>query len=192
MFISKLPHSYYFTTRILFLKFVNKGVFFEEIQDSHFPRKREYFGTHLGDKGVIFDVQCFTVKRGIHLGWKVSVLLQKRGSVWTEKSVLSRQRGYFWWPVFYREKGSSFRLESQCLAVKKEVIFKLEHKDGYHFFQWVREPWFILHAYGHCLYMCVIWAGQIPWQCSQVVQLTFYSSGNITYHKHRTLSHISR
>ncbi len=39
--------SYYFITRILVLKFANKGVFFEEIQDSHFPRKRGYFGTHL-------------------------------------------------------------------------------------------------------------------------------------------------
>ncbi len=50
---------------------MNKGVYFEEIQDSHFPRKRGYFGTHLlefGDKGVNFDVQCFTMKQGIHLG----------------------------------------------------------------------------------------------------------------------------
>ncbi len=65
----QLPHSYYFTTRILVLKFVNKGVFFEEIQDSHFPRK----GGILVEKGVIFYVQCFTVKRVVHLGWKVSV-----------------------------------------------------------------------------------------------------------------------
>ncbi len=50
----QLSHSYYFTTRIIVLKFANKGVFFEEIQDSHFPRKRGYFGTHLhefGEKG---------------------------------------------------------------------------------------------------------------------------------------------
>ncbi len=53
---TQLPHSYYFTTPILFLKFANKGVFFEEIEDSHFPRKRGYFGTHLrefGKKGLI-------------------------------------------------------------------------------------------------------------------------------------------
>ncbi len=59
----QLPHSYYFTTGILVLKLLNKGVFFEEIQDSHFPRKRVYFGTHLcefGEKDVNFDVQCFT------------------------------------------------------------------------------------------------------------------------------------
>ncbi len=69
---TQLPHSYYFTTRILVLKFTNKGVFFEEIQDSHFPRKRGYFSTHLREfeeKGVNFDVQCFfTVKKRVHLG----------------------------------------------------------------------------------------------------------------------------
>ncbi len=65
----QLPHSYYFTTHILVLKVVNKWVFFEEIQDLHFPRKREYFGTHLhefGEKGINFDVQCFTMKNGVH------------------------------------------------------------------------------------------------------------------------------
>ncbi len=54
---AQLPHSYYFTTCILVLKFVNKGVFFEEIQYLHFHRKRGYLGTHLhefGEKGVIF------------------------------------------------------------------------------------------------------------------------------------------
>ncbi len=85
MFLNpQLPHSYYFTTRILVLKFANKEVFFEEIQDLHFPRKRGYFGTHLrefGEKGVNFDVQCFIAKRGVILSWKVSVLLQKRGSL---------------------------------------------------------------------------------------------------------------
>ncbi len=68
---SQLPHSYYFTIRILVLKFANKGVFFVEIQDSHFPRKRGYFGTHLhefGVKGANFDVHCFTVKMGVQLG----------------------------------------------------------------------------------------------------------------------------
>ncbi len=67
---SQLPHSYYFITRILVLKFVNKGVFFEEIQDWHFPRKSGYFGTDIrefGEKGVNFDVQCFNVKMGVHL-----------------------------------------------------------------------------------------------------------------------------
>ncbi len=71
LYTVQLPHSYYFTTRILVLKFVNKGVFFEEFQDSHFPRKRGYFGTHLrefGEKGVSLDVQCFTMKKGVNLG----------------------------------------------------------------------------------------------------------------------------
>ncbi len=64
-----------------------------EIQDSHFPRKRGYFGTHLlefGEKGVNFDVQCFTMKKSVHLGSKVRVLPKKRGSFWTEKSVFYR------------------------------------------------------------------------------------------------------
>ncbi len=90
MVSAQLPHSYYFTTRILVLKFVNKRVFFEEIQDLHSPRKRGYFGTHLhefGGKGVNCDVQCFTVKRGVHLDRNVSVLPQKRRSFWNEKSV---------------------------------------------------------------------------------------------------------
>ncbi len=30
---------------------MNKEGFFEEIQDSHFPRKRGYFGTHLREFG---------------------------------------------------------------------------------------------------------------------------------------------
>ncbi len=105
---AQLPHSYYFAKHILVLKFLNKGIVFEEIQDSHFPRKSGYFGTHLhefGEKGVIFYVQCFTVKRGVHLGGKVSVLLRKRGR---------------------------FELKSRVLP-QKGVIFKLENKDGYHF-----------------------------------------------------------
>ncbi len=47
------------------------GVFFEEIQDSHFPRKEGYLGTRLfefGEKGDNFDVQCFTMKKDVHLG----------------------------------------------------------------------------------------------------------------------------
>ncbi len=129
--MAQLHHSYCFTTRILVLKFVNKGVFLEEIQDSYFPWKRGYFGIHLrelGEKGVTFEVQCFTMKRRVHLGWKVSVLLQKRGFILDWKvSVLLRKSG-------------NFELKSQCFATKKGVIFKLENKDGYHFVQWVREP----------------------------------------------------
>ncbi len=122
---SQLPHSYYFTTCILVLKFTNKGVFFEEIQDSHSPRKRGYFGTHLlefGIKGDNFHFQCFTLKKGVHLGRQLSVLPQKKGVIldW-EVSVLSRKKG-------------RFELKSQCFAAKKGVIFKLENKDRYHLF----------------------------------------------------------
>ncbi len=56
IFLLQLPHSYYFTTHIIVLKFAIKGVFFEEIQDSHFPRKGGYFGAHFhefGERGVI-------------------------------------------------------------------------------------------------------------------------------------------
>ncbi len=97
IFSAQLPHSYYFNTRILVLKFVNKGVFFVEIQDLHFHRKRGYFGTQLREfweKGVIFYLQCFTVKRGVHLGWQVSVLPQKRGFILDWKvSSLSQKKG---------------------------------------------------------------------------------------------------
>ncbi len=96
MCITQLPHSYYFNTCILVLKFLNKGVFFEEIQHSNFPIKRVYFGTHLrefGEKWVICYVQCFTVKRGFIWAEKSLFYLKKGGSFWTEK------------PVFYREKG---------------------------------------------------------------------------------------
>ncbi len=56
MIHAQLPHSYYFTTRILVLKFVNKGVFFEEIQDFHFHRKRGILvltSLNLEEKGFI-------------------------------------------------------------------------------------------------------------------------------------------
>ncbi len=89
--------------------------FFEEIQDSHFPGKKGYFGTHIrefGGKGVNFDVQCFTVKMGVHLGCKVSVLPQKRGFILDWKvGVLSRKRG-------------RFELKSQCFHAKKGGNFQ--------------------------------------------------------------------
>ncbi len=68
------------------------------------------------------------MKKGVNLGWKVSVLPQKKGFIldW-QVSVLSQKRG-------------CFELKGQCFATKKGVIFKLENKDGYHFFQWMREP----------------------------------------------------
>ncbi len=125
----QLPHSYYFTTRILVLKFVNKWVFFEEIQDSHFPRKRGYFGTHLsefGEKGVNFDVQCFTVKRGVHLGFKVRVYCKKGGSFWTEKLVFIAKKGSFWVKksVFCHKKGVILKLEN------KEPLFPVSEGSG--------------------------------------------------------------
>ncbi len=106
----QLPHSYYFTTRILVLKFTNKGVFFEEIQDLHFLWKRWYFGTHLrefGENGVNFDVQCCTVKKGCSFGLKSQCFTTKKGFILNWKvSVLSRKRG-------------CFDLKSQCFAAKR-------------------------------------------------------------------------
>ncbi len=65
---------------------------------------------------------------GVHLGWKVSVLPQKRRFILDWKvGVLSRKRVHF-------------ELKNKCFSTKKGVIFKLENKDGYYFFQWVREP----------------------------------------------------
>ncbi len=145
--VPQLPHSYYFTTRTLVLKFVNKGVFLEEIQDSHFQRKRGYFGTHLdefGEKGIIFDVQCFTVKRGF---------------IWAKKSVFYRKKGVRFGlknQCFITKKGSFWAEKSVFCCKKKGVIFKLENKDGYHFFQWVREPGLVhlildMHVLPSCL-----------------------------------------
>ncbi len=57
----------------------------------------------------------FYLEKGFHLGWKVSVLPQKRGFILNWKIiVLSRKRG-------------CFELKSQCLAAKK-VIFKLDEQ----------------------------------------------------------------
>ncbi len=65
------------------------------------------------------------------------VLLWKCGFIWAEKS------------VFYHNKGVHFGLKSQVFCRKKGVIFKLENKDGYHFFQWVRD-WQTSHFEVHC------------------------------------------
>ncbi len=88
-----------------------------------FLEKRGYFGNHLrefGEKGVNFDIQCFTLKNGGSFGMKRQCFTTKKKS------------------VFYHEKGVVFELKSQCFVTKKKkkkVIFKLENKDGYHFFQ---------------------------------------------------------
>ncbi len=57
------------------------------------------------------------------IGAKQSVFYHKKGgSFSTEKS------------VFYHEKGVVLA-EKSVFCCKKGVIFKLENKDGYHFFQ---------------------------------------------------------
>ncbi len=91
---AQLPHSYYFITRILVLKFVNKGVFFEEIQDSNFPRKRGILVlTSMNlEKRVVFDVHCFTMKRGFIWTEKSGFYCKKRDSFWTEKSLFYREK----------------------------------------------------------------------------------------------------
>ncbi len=138
-FSAQLTHSYYFSTHTLVLKFVNKGVFFEEIQDSHFPKKKGYFGTHLlecGEKGVNVDVQCFTVKRGFIWAEKSVFYCKRGGSPWTEKS------------VFYREKGVDLSWKV-CLATTNGVIFKRRTRIGITFSsEW--GSWGLVYLYG-CL-----------------------------------------
>ncbi len=103
---------------------IHEGVLFEEIQDSHFPRKTGVFWYSppwILRKGGYFLCPVFYHENGVHLGWKVIVLPQKRGFIldWKD-SVLLRKR-------------DRFELKSQCFAAKKGVIFKLENKDGYLF-----------------------------------------------------------
>ncbi len=110
----QLPHSYYFTTRILVVKFANKVLFLKEIQDSHFPRKVGYFGTHLrkfGEKGVNFDIQYFTMNKGVHLGWKVTVLPQTRWFILIWKVCFIMKKGWFWAEksVFCHKIGGHFQ-----------------------------------------------------------------------------------
>ncbi len=117
--------------RIIVLKFANKVVFFEEIQDSYIPRKRGYFGTQLrefGEKRVNFDCQMFYCEKEGSFGLKSQYFTVKKGFILDWKvSVLSRKR-------------DRFELKSQCFAAKKGDIFKLKNNDGYNFLQRVREP----------------------------------------------------
>ncbi len=116
--LHQLSHSYYFTTPILVLNFVNKGVFFEEIQHSHFPRKMGVFWSHLrgfGEKWVNFDVQCFTGRMKVHLCWKVSVLPQKKGFILDWKSVFYHAKGVIlsWKVSVLPQKGGNFQTGEQ-------------------------------------------------------------------------------
>ncbi len=157
---SQLPHSYYFTTRILVLKFVNKGVFFEEIQNSHFPRKGGHFGTHIrefGEKGVNFDVQCFTVKMGVHLVWKVKCFTTKKGVHFALKSqCFTTKKGSFWSEksVFCRKKGGNFQTGEQGWV----PLFSVSEGAGN------RVPWFIhCYPFQRCILLrddCII--SQLP------------------------------
>ncbi len=88
---------------------MNKGVFFEGIQDSHFPTKRGYFGTHLRECGgkEVFFMSCFIMKGGFIWDEKSLFYHKKGGSFWTEKS------------VFYREKGVVFSWRVSVLPQKR-------------------------------------------------------------------------
>ncbi len=105
--------------------------FFRKSRIRIFLEKGGYFGTPLREfeeKGVNFYVsvllwkwrgtfglksQCLSTKKGVNFGLKCQCYITKKGSFWAEKSVFCHKKG---------------------------VIFKLQNKDGYHFFQWVREP----------------------------------------------------
>ncbi len=87
---SSLTHTYYFITSILVRKLRKSRI--------RIPGKRGYFGTHLlefGEKGVNFDVLCFTVKR-CSFGLKSQ--------------------------CFDTKKGVRFGLKSQCFIVKKGLF----------------------------------------------------------------------
>ncbi len=106
---SSLTHTT--LTSILVLKFTNKGVFFEEIQDSHFPRKRGYFGNHVcefGEKGLILMSSVLPWKGGFIWATKLVFYSKKGGSFWTEKSVFYHEKELFWAEksVFCHKKGS--------------------------------------------------------------------------------------
>ncbi len=112
---TQLPHSYYFITRILVLI---KGYLLRKSRIRIFLEKEGIFSTDLckfGEKGVNCDNQCFTyslvigklasspwrvcftLKRGVHLGWKVSILLQKKGVHFELKSqCFTVKNGWFW------------------------------------------------------------------------------------------------
>ncbi len=114
----QLPHSYYFTTRILVLKFANKGCFLRKSRIHIFLEKRDILvlnSLNLEKKGLILmsSVYC---ENGIHLGWKVCVLPPKKGgSFWTEKSVFYCEKGSFWAEnsVFCHKKGGHFQTGEQ-------------------------------------------------------------------------------
>ncbi len=113
----------------LVLKFANKRFFFfRKSRIRIFLEKGGYFGTHLckiGEKGLILMSSV--------LPWNRSSFGLKSQSFTTKKWVLGLKS-----QCFIAKRGR-FELKSQCFATKKRVIFKLENKDGYHFFQWVRE-----------------------------------------------------
>ncbi len=79
--LTQISHSYYFITRILVLKFVNKGVlFFRKSRIRIFLEKGGILGltsVNLEKKSVNFDAQCFIVKKGGSFGLKSQCLLQK-------------------------------------------------------------------------------------------------------------------
>ncbi len=92
----QLPDSYSFITCILVLKFVNKGLFVEEIQDSHFSRNGCILvltSMNLEKKGLFFMSSVLPWK-GSSLGLKSQIFTaKKRGSFWIEKSVFYHEKG---------------------------------------------------------------------------------------------------
>ncbi len=111
---SLTAYSYYFTTCILVLKFVTKWVFFEEIQDLHFLRKRGILvltSLNLEKKGLIW-CPVFYCEKGGSFGLKSQCFTAKKGgSSWTEKSVFYREKGVVvlsWRVIVLTQKRRSF------------------------------------------------------------------------------------
>ncbi len=117
---------YYFTTCILVLKFANKAVCFEEIQDSHFPRKRGILvltSVNLEKKGLIL-MSVFYCENGVHLGWKVIVLAKKRVNFGLKSQCFITKKGSLWAEklVFCRIKGGNFQTAEQEWVPRFPVI----------------------------------------------------------------------
>ncbi len=109
----QLPYSYYFTTRILVLKFVNEGEFFEEIQDLHFKKG-----------GILVLTSVNLEKKGLFL--MSSVLPWRGGFIWADKSVFYHKKGFIldWKVSALSQKRGHFELKIQCFATKRRSFLK--------------------------------------------------------------------
>ncbi len=115
---SQLPHSYYFTTHILVLKFANKGVILRKSRIRIFLEEGGILvltSMNLEKKGLILISSVLLWKWGFIWAEKSVFYHEKGGSFWTEKSVFYREKGAVWAEksVFCRKKGGNFQTGEQ-------------------------------------------------------------------------------